>query len=110
MGVAGQNGRGFMNHAGIVEQQRGERLLHHKAQAVRPVGLKHAGFTAFDALPCHQQHHDKIHAVSVRALGCGPADAFLGVDAELVRFDMPAGRGGPHCGKQTAQSALLAYA
>ena len=37
----------------------------------------------------HQKHRHPVHAIAVRALGCGAANAVGGVDAELVRLGEP---------------------
>jgi len=90
LAVGREDGRGFVDHPLVVHEQRRQRLLHQKAHAVRTVGIEDAGFAAFHAAPLHQEHDDEIDAVAVRALGRWPAHAFGGVDAELVRFDVPA--------------------
>ena len=78
-----------MDHTFVVKQQGGQRLLHHKTYAVLPVGIKDAGFAAFDAAATHQQNDDKINPITVRALGRGSAHTAGGVNAKLVGLDEP---------------------
>ena len=70
-------------------KKRGPRLEHREAQSGRPVGFEHARLAALDAHALDQQHRDEVDAVAVRAFGRRPADAVGGVDAELVRLDVP---------------------
>src|SRR5690606_12804627 len=88
---------------GVVDQQRAPGLHDREAQALRTVGLEHARFTAPDVLAPHHQDGDEVDAVPVRALGRRPTDAARGVDAELVRLDVPA-RYLPQPGEQAAET------
>ena len=78
-----------MDHPCIVQQQRCQRFAHHKAHALRAMGIKHPRFAALHAMALHQHHHDKIYTVAVRAFRCGAAYAARGVDPELVRLYKP---------------------
>ena len=81
--------RALVDHPRVVEQQAGPRLVHREAQAGRAVGVEDARLAALDAFAADQDHGDEVDAVAVRAFGRRPADAVGGVDAELVRLDVP---------------------
>ena len=81
--------RRFVDDALVVQEQQAPRLRECEALSLRAVGLEHARLAALDAFARDKEHRDQVHAVAVRALGRGPADAAFGVDAELVRFDEP---------------------
>ena len=51
--------------------------------------LKNARFAPLDSLPTNQKDCNQINAITVRALGCGSANAVGGVDAKLVRLGVP---------------------
>jgi len=78
-----------MDHTFVVKQQGGQRLLHYKTYAMLPVGIKDAGFAAFDTAAAHQQNDNKINPITVCPLGRGPAHTAGGVNAKLVGLDEP---------------------
>src|SRR5690606_12570490 len=102
----GLDGGGLVDDAGVVKQQQAPWIAQGEALAVGAVGIEDAGLAALDRLALDHQHGHVVHAVAVRALGRGPADAVGGIDAELVRLDMPARRvprRGPHAGEAAQQ-------
>ena len=88
-GRGGLDGRGLVDHALVVEQQRGPRPRQREALAGRPLGIEDAALAALHALARREDHRDEIDTIAMRAFGRGPADAVGGVDAELVRLDIP---------------------
>jgi len=57
-----------MDHAGIVEQQRGPGLDHRETLTGGAVGLEHTGFAALDADPIDQRDGDEVDPIAMSAL------------------------------------------
>ncbi len=105
--------RRFVNHACVVQQQRGPGFDQRETLTRRALGVEHAGFAPLDRMAVDQHHHHEVNTVAVRALGGGAADAVGGVDSKLMCFDKPglcppeAGGNTPQRDQQTLPSHVL---
>src|SRR5439155_22039457 len=73
----------------VVEDERGPRLEHREALAFGAVGGEDARLAALDPFAADEDDGDEVDAVAMRAFRRRPADAVGGVDAGLVRLDVP---------------------
>jgi hypothetical protein len=87
--TVGLDGRGFVNHARIVEQHHRPGFAQCEALPIGACGLEDARLTTLDPFAIYQEYRNQIHAIAVRALGRGAANATLGINAELVCLDEP---------------------
>ena len=82
--------RGLVYDLRVVQQQRGPWLDHRKTHTRRSLRIEHARLAAAHVAAIDKDHCDIIDAVAMRTFRCRTADAFRGVDAELMRLDVPA--------------------
>ena len=85
-----------MNDARIVQQQGRPWLRHREAHAGGPVSLEYTRLTAAHIVSIDQDDRDIVDTVAMRTLRCRPPNAGSGIDAELMRLDIPVRYGRRH--------------
>ena len=83
------DGRGLVDGALVVDEQRGAAFGHREALARRSVGVEYARFTALDVVPFQEEHRDEVDPIPVSPFWSWAPYAPFGRDANRVSFDEP---------------------
>ena len=88
-GRCGKNGRHTMCHAQVVHHDGLKRFGKGKLRDFVVIGVKDAGGSIDDIVPVRENHEHVMNTVAVDTLWSGFPSGGLGINAKLMRLDMP---------------------